>query len=214
MVHGLFHRDALLFLFSAYCAASRRSPARVSTLIWNHGARHRQIRDGADLRTRTFERALRWFSDHWPEDLHWPEEISRPQTAQRAQAIQPPTNTGADLPILGRDSALAQAMTLGDDGRLRSPAALCKALRIRRTTYDYVVRRYADGRDRADEFPRRGTWTRRLLDHLVESGDGRFAVRRARLDKAAAAARRHDFGQLDGWEHRGTKPVVRKSDAV
>ena len=81
-------------------------------------------------------------------------------------------------------------MALGANGRLRSPTALCKALRIRRSTYDYVIRRYADARDRADAFPQRNTWSRRLLEVLVASGDARFAKRRRRLEKAAEIGRR------------------------
>lgn len=177
------HRNAVLRLFSLYCAAAGRSPSRVSTLVWNHGARYRQILSGADLRTRSFERALRWFSRHWPENIPWPPRIPRPQ---------PETKKGtAPGPVTEPERELIEAMAPGPEGRLRSPAALCRALRIRRTTYDYVVRRYADGRDRADEYPQRGTWSRRLLDHLVASGDARFAVRRARLERAEEVARRH-----------------------
>ncbi len=177
------HRNAVLRLFSIYCAAAGRSHSRVSTLVWNHGARYRQILSGADLRTRSFERALRWFSRHWPPNVPWPAQIHRPEPeAGGSVALGPVTEPERDL---------IEAMALGPEGRLRSPAALCRALRIRRTTYDYVMRRYADGRDRADEYPQRGTWSRRLLDHLVASGDVRFAVRRARLERAEKVARQH-----------------------
>ncbi len=50
----------------AYCRHAGRSPARVSTLIWNHGSRYRRIASGCDLTTRSYSRALQWFSDHWP----------------------------------------------------------------------------------------------------------------------------------------------------
>lgn len=178
------HRETVLRLFSIYCAASGRSASRVSTLIWNHGARHRQISCGADMRTHSFEHALRWFSAHWPEHLSWPHGIVRPEPPQHVEA-------DATTPDAEREPSLKEAMALGPNGRLRSPAALCKALRIGRTTYDYVVRRYSDAGDRADAVPQRATWTRRLLDHLVASGDERFAVRRARIEKAARIGRRH-----------------------
>jgi hypothetical protein len=178
------HRETVLRLFSIYCATSGRSASRVSTLIWNHGARHRQISRGADLRTRSFEHALRWFSARWPEHLPWPQGIVRPEPTQQAGA-------DATAPDAEREPSLREAMALGPNARLRSPAALCKALRIRRTTYDYVVRRYSDVGDRADAVPQRDTWTRRLLDHLVASGDERFALRRARVEKAARIGRRY-----------------------
>lgn len=178
------HQETTLRLFNLYCAASGRSPSRVSTLVWNHGARYRQIAAGADMRTRTFERCLRWFSDHWPVDLAWPPDIARP-LPERGGA-------GTPAPVADRqDLELAEALALGPNGWLRSPAALCKALRVGRATYDYVIRRYADGRDRADAFPQRNTWSRLLLEHLVASGDTRFAERRQRQERAEKIARRH-----------------------
>ena len=113
----------------------------------------------------------------------------------------------------GREEALGEAMALGDNGWLRSPAALCRALRIRRATYDYVVRRYADGGDRADAFPQRDTWTRRLLDHLVASGDARFALRRARLEKAVSVVHRHHVMRSQAPTTL-RRPGERRSDAV
>lgn len=151
--------------------------------MWNHGARHRQIRAGADLRTRSFERALQWFSDHWPPGLAWPTDVARDPLSDSAGGV-PPGPYGSKEPLL------REAMTLGANGRLLSPAALCRATGISRSTYDYVIRRYADGRDRAGEFPQRNTWTRRLLDYLVASGDVRFAVRRDRIGKALELKRR------------------------
>lgn len=178
------HRDTIVRLFSLYCAASGRSPSRVSTLVWNHGARYKQIASGADLRTRTFERGLRWFSDHWPVDSAWPQDIARP-LPEREDPVAPAP--AADR----KERELAEALALGSNGWLRSPAALCKALRIGRATYDYVIRRYADGRDRADAFPQPNTWSRRLLEYLVASGDTRFSRRRQRLEEAAKIGRRH-----------------------
>ena len=124
-----------------------------------------------------------WFSDHWPGNLEWPRGIVRPVP----EGEDPPAPEPALDPEEQRE--LAEALALGPNGRLRSPAALCKALRIGRATYDYVIRRYADGRDRADVFPQRNTWSRRLLEYLVASGDTRFSERRRRLEKAAKLAR-------------------------
>lgn len=96
-------------------------------------------------------------------------------------------------------------MALSANGRLRSPAALC----IRRTTYDYVVRRYSDAGDRAGAVPQPDTWTRQLLDHLVASGDGRFALRRARIEKAAEIGRRYL-----STRNSEQPPSKKRSDAV
>ena len=71
------------------------------------------------------------------------------------------------------------AATLGDDGRLLSPAALCEALAVPRHTYDDVVRRYAHGRPYHGAAPRDPkSDVGRVLALLRASGDERFAPRR------------------------------------
>ena len=62
-----------------YAAVTGLSEARVSTLVFNHGARLKLMRDGADIRMRTATAAMQWFSDHWPSGVSWPHGIARPQ---------------------------------------------------------------------------------------------------------------------------------------
>lgn len=68
----------LLTLSSAYCSATGLSEARVSTLIFDHGARLKRLREGSDIRTRSVARAVEWFDQHWPSDLAWPSCVERP----------------------------------------------------------------------------------------------------------------------------------------
>ncbi len=68
----------LLVLADQFAAATKRSRARVSTLVFNDGKRLSRLSEGFDIGTRTFEAAVVWFSDHWPEGLDWPEGIPRP----------------------------------------------------------------------------------------------------------------------------------------
>lgn len=72
------HREVLLTLFECYCRKVNLSQSRVSSLVFNHGGRIARIRAGRDFTVGSYERALRWFSDHWPEGLHWPVGIERP----------------------------------------------------------------------------------------------------------------------------------------
>jgi hypothetical protein len=51
---------------------------RVSTIVLNRGSKLDDIADGGDLTTGTFERAMQWFSDNWPDDASWPENVERP----------------------------------------------------------------------------------------------------------------------------------------
>lgn len=68
----------LLALIDAFCAARGISEARASTLIFNGGARVAQLRAGADIGIRRAEKAKRWISENWPDDVDWPADIERP----------------------------------------------------------------------------------------------------------------------------------------
>ena len=76
------YRTQLLNLVDLYRTSSRLSDARISTLIFNHGSRIKQIRSGAGFTIKSFEKAQIWFSEHWPDDLEWPKEIDRPNKPQ------------------------------------------------------------------------------------------------------------------------------------
>ena len=73
------HRDKLLALLDRYCAATGRSEARVATLIQNAGHFFLSVRSGAGFTVRTYERALHWFSQNWPEGAEWPTGVERPR---------------------------------------------------------------------------------------------------------------------------------------
>lgn len=75
------HREVLLTLFECYCRRVKLSQSRVSSLVFNHGGRITRIRAGRDFTVGSYERALRWFSTHWPEGHPWPEGIERPPQA-------------------------------------------------------------------------------------------------------------------------------------
>lgn len=72
----------LLALIDAFCAARGISEARASTLIFNGGARVAQLRGGADIGIRRAEKAKRWISENWPDDVEWPADIDRPSADQ------------------------------------------------------------------------------------------------------------------------------------
>lgn len=72
-------RDQLLTLCEIYCSARGISRARVSTLVFNGGHVLNRVVDGGDVTTGSFERAVQWFSDNWPDGVEWPAETIRPQ---------------------------------------------------------------------------------------------------------------------------------------
>lgn len=76
-------REQLLMIVDIYCAATERSEARVSTQLLSGGRRLQQIRDGGDIGTMGFERAMQWFSDNWPVTVEWPHDVPRPVPASK-----------------------------------------------------------------------------------------------------------------------------------
>ena len=86
---------------------------------------------------------------------------------------------------------MTAATTLGPDGRIASVEALCLALGVERHVFDNAVRLYADGGPREHKRPRKrrpfSSPTEKMFHALVESGDVRFASRRAELELLARA---------------------------
>jgi hypothetical protein len=78
--------DRLLKVADAYCAKVERSRARISTIIFGSGDRIDGVAEGKDLNTRSFERAMQWFSSNWPDGLIWPEGVERPQPQQLGES--------------------------------------------------------------------------------------------------------------------------------
>lgn len=70
--------DKLMKIADAYCAHVRRSRSRISAVVFGDGMRLDGVAGGRDLNTRSWEKAMTWFSANWPEGLAWPEGIERP----------------------------------------------------------------------------------------------------------------------------------------
>lgn len=77
------HSANLISLFDLYCAVTKRSESRVSTLALNGGHRVGAVRNGAGFTVTTYERAVSWFSEHWPTGVEWPDGIERPAGAAK-----------------------------------------------------------------------------------------------------------------------------------
>lgn len=77
----------LLSVSEAYCATSGIGRQRLSTLMLGAGHRLETIAAGGDLKTGTYEKALQWLSDNWPDGAEWPVGIERPE-AKPAEAAE------------------------------------------------------------------------------------------------------------------------------
>ncbi|HEV7284713.1 MAG TPA: hypothetical protein VGN75_07630 [Kaistia sp.] len=71
--------DQLTSVMTEYSAATGLSLARISTLVFNHGAKFELLQQGSDINTRSFERAMCWFSTNWPDTRPWPACVPRPE---------------------------------------------------------------------------------------------------------------------------------------
>lgn len=72
-------RAQLILVSDLYGQATGKGRQRVSTIVLNRGSTLDKIADGqADLTTGTFEKAMLWFSENWPQQLDWPSSIKRP----------------------------------------------------------------------------------------------------------------------------------------
>lgn len=47
-----------------------------------------QIREGGDIGTVSFEKAMQWFSNQWPIDLEWPSDVPRPEPITLLEAAE------------------------------------------------------------------------------------------------------------------------------
>lgn len=84
----------ILAVTDAHASVSRLSDATLSTRAFGDGNKLPGVRNaGKDIRTRTFERGLQWFSDNWPEGAVWPEKVMRP--APSPSASSPRSDAGS-----------------------------------------------------------------------------------------------------------------------
>jgi hypothetical protein len=81
-------RQEIVEVADRYAEALGIGRKRVSFIVLNRGSRLDQIADGGDLNTGTFESAMQWFSDNWPDGLDWPEGILRPVAQDRMEAAE------------------------------------------------------------------------------------------------------------------------------
>jgi hypothetical protein len=81
-------KDHLVTVADVYARAVGLSRSRVSTIVLNRGATLDAIADGrADITTGTFQKAMAWFAERWPEGVAWPADIDRPDFPQDADRV-------------------------------------------------------------------------------------------------------------------------------
>lgn len=72
-------REQLILVSDEFGRAREIGRQRVSTIVLNRGSTLDLLAQGrSDLNTGTFERAMIWFSENWPEGAEWPGGVPRP----------------------------------------------------------------------------------------------------------------------------------------
>ncbi|MGR9252713.1 hypothetical protein [Rhizobium leguminosarum] len=78
-------REQLILVSDSFGSARGLGRQRVSTIVLNRGSTLDGVASGEkDVTTGTFERAMQWFSDNWPEGTEWPQDVQRPERAREA----------------------------------------------------------------------------------------------------------------------------------
>lgn len=71
--------EQLLLVAEEYRRATGLDTKTVSWRIFEDSKKLDAMRkDGADIQTRRFEKAMRWLSANWPEGAKWPKDVDRP----------------------------------------------------------------------------------------------------------------------------------------
>lgn len=71
--------DSLLKVARAYADAAGVDLSTVSWRVFDDSKKLAALETGADIQARRFEKAMRWFSDHWPDNATWPSGVMRPE---------------------------------------------------------------------------------------------------------------------------------------
>lgn len=71
--------EQLVIVSDLFAQARGVGRKRVSTIVLNQGSKLDAIAIGsADVTTKTWEKAMQYFSDHWVDEVEWPVHIARP----------------------------------------------------------------------------------------------------------------------------------------
>ena len=74
--------EELKIILSTVGAAYAVHTKLAASTIWARAAKDARFLDriesGQGFTVKTYDRAMQWFSDNWPEDAEWPAGVERP----------------------------------------------------------------------------------------------------------------------------------------
>lgn len=83
-LRGMNETSHLISLADEYLRATGTKDVTLSFWVFNDSKKLTSLRAGSDITLGRFNAALRWFSEHWPENANWPDEVARPVAAGEA----------------------------------------------------------------------------------------------------------------------------------
>jgi hypothetical protein len=94
------YRSQLITLAQEFGRLTKRSEARVATMVASRGTFFVHLRNGASCTVDTYLEVKRWFAENWPADAAWPAGVDR--AGALPLASDPPTG---DAPTRDGDGA-------------------------------------------------------------------------------------------------------------
>lgn len=76
-------KTQLRLLGDEFLAHSKLAPGTMWARAANDARFLDRVEGGKSFTVKTFDRAIQWFSDNWPDDAVWPAHVSRPFLTSR-----------------------------------------------------------------------------------------------------------------------------------
>lgn len=100
--------EHLLILIDSYKRATDLQDKTVSSRLFGDSKKIGSLRNGGDLTVSRLNGALRWLSNHWPNDAVWPDDVFRPDTETNSPVGSSAGDAGASLPPSDAPASLSQ----------------------------------------------------------------------------------------------------------
>lgn len=82
-------------VFEAFAATAKNKPSTIWSKAVGDARFMDRISSGASFTIKTYDNAIKWFSDNWPEDVSWPSEVARPSPSIAHKQAQSPFTEAA-----------------------------------------------------------------------------------------------------------------------
>ncbi len=75
--------NKLVIQAEQFSAHTGKTLSTIGSYAVRDGKFFARLQDGGDCTTKTVNKVVQWFSDHWPTDLAWPSDLPRPTSKNK-----------------------------------------------------------------------------------------------------------------------------------